>query len=61
MHQSILAVPRLPPPPHRATAEIIVSPGGGAFPNFALPGGWAFAIPGAFLKILIGTRFPIRL
>ena len=31
----------------------------GAFANFALPGGRAFAIPGAIPELLTRTRFPI--
>ena len=39
----------------------LVSPGGGAFANFALPESRAFAKPGANLKLLKRTRFPIRI
>ena len=48
MHQSMPAAPSLP----RATAgrfARIVSPGGGGLSKVALPGGWAFANPGATL------------
>ena len=50
---------RAQPPPLRATAGHLpaLSPGGGAFANFALPGGWAFANP----ELLTRTRFPIRI
>ena len=37
----------------------LVSPGGGAFANFALPGGRAFANPRAIPELLTRTRFPI--
>ena len=52
MHQSIPAAPISPPPPlpmgyYGASARLI-SPGGGAFANFALPGGRPFAYPGLF-------------
>ena len=33
---------------------------GGAFANFVLPGGRAFANPGAIPELLTRTRFPIR-
>ena len=39
----------------------LVSPGGGAFANFAQPGGWAFANPRAIPELLTRTRFPIRI
>ena len=57
MHQSIPAAPS--PPPLRATAGHLpaLSPGGGAFANFALPGGRAFANP----ELLTRTRFPINI
>ena len=51
MHQSIPPAPSSPPPPHTHTPPgycgafaRLVSAGGGAFANFALPGGhsWAF-------------------
>ena len=44
----------------RAFAHL-VSPEGGAFSNFALPGGRAFANPGAIPKLLTRTRFPLRI
>ena len=50
MHQSITAVPNHPPPGYC-----------GAFANSALPGGRAFANPGAIPKLLIRTWFPIRI
>ena len=34
---------------------------GGAFANFGLPGGRAFANPGANPEVLTCTRFPIRI
>ena len=67
MHQTIPPVPSTPPSP-RATAGHLpalsvlgVRPGGGAFANFALPGGRAFANPSAIPKLLTPTRFPIRI
>ena len=54
MHQSIPAAHRPPPPPLSVL-------GGGAFANFALPGGWAFANPRAIPKLLTCMRFPIRI
>ena len=39
----------------------LVSPGGGAFANFALLGGRAFANPRAIPELLTRTRFPIRI
>ena len=62
MHQSIPAAPSPPPPPGycRVFARL-VSPGGGAFPNFALSGGRAFANPGAISEFLTRTQFPIRI
>ena len=33
----------------------------GAFANFPLPGGWAFANPGTIPELLTRTRFPIRI
>ena len=38
-----------------------VRAGGGAFANFALPGGRTFANPGANPELLTRTRFPIRI
>ena len=46
-----------PPPPHTSP-----TPGYcGEFANFALPGGWAFANPGAIPELLTRTQFPIRI
>ena len=50
MHQSIPAAPSSPLPPQATTWHLhalSVDPGGGAFANFALPEGRAFANPGA--------------
>ena len=51
MHQSIPAAPSPPAPPplqgYCGAFALLVSPGDGAFPNFTLPGGRAFANPGA--------------
>ena len=47
MHQSIPPAPSPPPP----TYYCLVSPGGGAFANFALPGGRAFANAGAIPEL----------
>ena len=61
MHQSI---PPAPSPLRAAHCEAFarhVSPGSGAFANFALLGGRAFANPGAIPKVLRRTRFPIRI
>ena len=33
----------------------------GEFANFALPGGWAFANPGAIPELLTRMQFPIRI
>ena len=63
MHQSIPPAPS-PPPPPRATAGHLPAlsvPGGGAFANFALPWGRAFANPRAIPERLTRTRFPIRI
>ena len=63
MHQSIPAAPSVPPPPPgycRAFARL-VSPWGGTFANFALPGGRAFASPGAIPELLTRTQFPITI
>ena len=64
MDQSIPAAPSAPPPPPpgycRAFARL-VSPGGGAFANFVLLGGWEFANPAAIPELLTRTRFPIRI
>ena len=60
MHQSIPPAPSSPPGYCWAFARL-VSPGGGAFTNFALPGGRAFANPRAIPELLTRTRFPIRI
>ena len=69
MHQSISAGPRTPapppPPPPPTTGYCGAFArrfrlGGRAFANFVLPGGRAFAKPGALHKLLTRTRFPIR-
>ena len=54
MHQSIPPAPiRSPPPPGYCGAfACLVSPGGGVFANFSLPGGRAFFNPGAIPKLL---------
>ena len=52
--------PPLPPGYCRVFARL-VSPGSGAFANFAPPGGRAFANPKAILELLTRTRFPIRI
>ena len=62
MHQSIPAAPTLPPPPppgYCGAVARLVSPGVGAFANFVLSGGRAFANPGKIPKLLTRTRFPI--
>ena len=65
MHQSIPAAPRsLPPPPppplsYCGAFAWLVSPGGGAIANFALPGGQASAYPGAIPRLLTRMWFPI--
>ena len=33
----------------------------GEFANFALPGGWAFANPGAIPELLTRMQFPVRI
>ena len=53
MHQSISPAPSLPPPPLLGYF--------GEFVNFALPGGWAFANPGAIPELLTRMQFPIRI
>ena len=64
MHQSIPAAPSSPPhpPPAPGLLRGICPPfykgGGWAFANFALPGGRAFANPGAICELLIRTQFP---
>ena len=64
MHQSIPPAPSRPPPLlARATEGHLPvlpfpSPGDGAFANFALPGGRAFANPGAIPELLTRRQFP---
>ena len=60
-HQSIPPVPRPPPPPPGNCGALtrLVSPGSGAFANFALRGGRAFGNPRAIPELLTRTRFPI--
>ena len=50
-----------PPPSYCGAFARLVSRGGGPFANFALPGGRAFANPGANSELLTRTRFPIRI
>ena len=53
-----------PAPPYPGLLQGIarlVSPRGGAFANFGLPGGRAFANHGANPDFLTRTRFPIRI
>ena len=61
MHQSILAAPNPPSPGYRGAFARLFSAGGGAFTNFSLPGGRAFANPGAIPNLLTRTRFPISI
>ena len=57
MHQSILPAPSTPLPPGKCGAfSRLVSNGGGAFANVALPGSRAFANPRANLELLKRTR-----
>ena len=58
MHQSIPAAPSPSPPGYCGAFARPDSLGGGAFANFVLPGGRAFANPGATLGLLTRTRFP---
>ena len=60
MHQSIPPAPSSPPG-YCGTFAHLVSPGGGASANFALPGDRAFANPQAILELLTRTQFPIRI
>ena len=60
MHQSIPPAPSTPPGYCGAFA-CLVSPGGGAIANFALPGGRAFANPRAIPELLTRMQFPIRI
>ena len=53
--------PGPPPPGYCGAIARPVSPRGGAFANFTLPGGRAFANPGANPELLTRTRFPIRI
>ena len=56
MDQSIPAAPSAPPGYCRAFARL-VSPGAGAFANFVLLGGRAFANPAAIPELLTHTWF----
>ena len=60
MHQSIPPAPS-PTPGNCGAFARLVSSGGGAFANFALPRGRAFANPRAIPELLTRTRFPIRI
>ena len=60
MDQSIPAAPSDPPGYYGAFA-CLVSPWGGAFANFVLCGGQAFANPEAIPELLTRTWFPIRI
>ena len=59
--KSIPPAPSSSPPGYCVAFALLVSPGGGEFANFALPGGRAFANPGAIPDLLTHTRFPIRI
>ena len=48
IHQSIPPAPRPPPPGNCGAFARLVSPGGGAFANFALPGAGHLPTPGPF-------------
>ena len=48
------------PPGYCRAFACLVSPGGGAFTNFALPRAWAFANPGAIPKLLTRT-WPVNI
>ena len=61
MHQSIPAPPSPPAPGYCGAFAGLVSPRGGAFANFVLPGSRAFPNPGAIPELLTRTRFPIRI
>ena len=61
MHQSIPDAPSPTLPGYCGAFARLVSLGGGAFANFALPGDRAIANPGANPKLLTRTRFPIRI
>ena len=62
MHQSIPPAPSRPPPPFSPGLLPGICPPcqsrGGAFANFALPGGRAFANPGAIPELLTRRQFP---
>ena len=47
-----LYISQFNPPGYRGAFARLVSPGGGALANFALPGGRAFVNPGATLELL---------
>ena len=51
----------LPPRGYHGASPRLFSPGGGAFANFALPGGMAFVNLKAIPKLLTRSRFPIRI
>ena len=60
INQPIPAAPIPPPPPgYCRTFACLVSPGGGAVANFALPRGQAFANPGATPALLIRPWFSL--
>ena len=58
LHQ---APPPPTPPGYYGAFFSLVSPGSGAFANFALPGDRTFANPEAIPELLTRTRFPIRI
>ena len=60
MHQSILAAPS-PPGLLRCICPPLSVLGVGAFANFALPRGRAFANPGAISELWTRTQFRIRI
>ena len=60
MHQSIPPAPS-PPPGYCGEFARLVSTGGRAFANFALPGSRAFVNPRAIPQLLTRTQFPIRI
>ena len=62
VNSSCAQPPPSPPPPGYCEAFArLVSPRGGAFANFVLPGGRTFTNPGAIPELLMRTRFPIRI
>ena len=62
MHQLIPAAPPPPATGYCGAFARLISPGGGAFANFAPPGaGHLFANPGAIPEFLTRARFPIRI